>query len=100
MNINEHNRLTDEIIGEAALLLLQERGPINTQTLIAKLRTMEDDELDGERKNAISQVIIQLTSGQFGISDRNAQNDGNEPMRDNVVSLFGNEQSVGGTKKH
>lgn len=100
MNIKEHDRLMDEIIGEAALHLLQERGPINTQTLIAKLLTMEASESENDRRKAISQVISQLTTGHFGIPDQGGFSESSEPERDNVYSLFGGEKNASGSKKH
>lgn len=54
MNRSEKDQLTDEIIGEAVLSLLREKGPINMRVLIARLRSMETSESDPGRREAIA----------------------------------------------
>lgn len=100
MNKIEHDSLTDEIIGEAALSLLQERGPINTQTLIARLRAMEAKESDSQRRMMIAKITAQLTESNPASDNHGQPGNAAEPDRDNVYSIFGNGQKLGASKKH
>ena len=41
MNRSDAERLTDQLIGEAVLSLLKERGPLTTDSLVQRLRKMQ-----------------------------------------------------------
>lgn len=99
MNRSEKDQLTDEIIGEAVLSLLREKGPINMRVLIARLRSMETSESDPQRREAIARVITEISSTTVS-ERRNGAHERKEWNGDNVRSLFGDSQSPDGTKKH
>lgn len=64
------------------------------QMLITRLRDMEANESDVQKKKAIAQSTSELT-GYIQAINGNIQ-----PMGDNVYSLFGDEGNSGKTKKH
>ena len=96
MNRREHQTLIDEIIGEAALTLLQRSGPVTTQALLDELHIMQqqasDDAQAAAIRTAIDEVRSSMTAGQ---KRRGEQSD-----RDNVHPLFGHNSQGGGSRKH
>ena len=75
MNSSDADRLIDQLIGEAALSLLKERGPVTTEGLVQRLRNMQAYETDPQRRETLARV----------------QREGSlKNNRDNVVPLFGN----------
>ncbi|EKY3120239.1 hypothetical protein SMY46_003701 [Cronobacter turicensis] len=101
MNRSEKDQLTDEIIGEAVLSLLREKGPINMRVLIARLRSMETSESDPQRREAIARVIVEITATTVsGRRNGARERKGKEWNGDNVHSLFGESQSPDNSKKH
>lgn len=99
MNRSEIEQLTDELIGEAVLSLLREKGPVTLKALIARLKVMEVSEPEGQRREAIAQVIAQISNKTMP-GRRNPTREHNEWDRDNVHSLFGDKQPSGASKKH
>ncbi|AHB72552.1 hypothetical protein SMZ82_003940 [Cronobacter malonaticus] len=99
MNRSEKDQLTDEIIGEAVLSLLREKGPINMRVLIARLRSMETSESDPHRREAIARVIAEISATTVS-GRRNGTRERKEWSGDNVHSLFGESASPDGSKKH
>lgn len=101
----EPEQLTDELLGEAVLFLLKDNMPINTRTLIAKLRAMEENEPDDKRRQSIGRVISQV-SRMIASGRRKAFREPNEAdgeirnNRDNVYSLFENSPQSETRKKH
>ena len=53
-------QLTDELIGEAVLLLLKRKAPVNSMALLSQLRAMQETEIDARRRTAFQQVIARL----------------------------------------
>lgn len=95
MKMSKHQKSIDEIIGEAALTLLQRSGPVNTHALMAELQNMQMQATDEEYCTAISMALKEVrTSISLGQQQRN------EPEKDNVHPLFGNDQSSGNSRKH
>lgn len=92
-------QLTDELIGEAVLSLLKEKGPINMQALIMRLRAMEARERDAQRREAITRVIAEISNTMVS-KRRNGVRERKDWDRDNVHSLFGESQQAGSSKKH
>ena len=89
MNRSEHQTLIDEIIGEAALTLLQRSGPVTTRALLDELHIMQqasDDAQAAAIRTAIDEVRSSMTAGQ---KRRGEQSD-----RDNVHPLFGHNGQV------
>ncbi|MCM5699057.1 hypothetical protein [Leclercia sp. LTM14] len=62
MNRSDHERLTDELIGEATLSLLKDNGPISMKLLLERLQQMLSIERDGQRRNVLSQIILEIST--------------------------------------
>ncbi|EPC5231206.1 MULTISPECIES: hypothetical protein [Klebsiella] len=60
MNSSETEEITDEIIGEAVLALLNTNRPITTPTLLVRLRLMQATESDRQRRKVIAAVIEEI----------------------------------------
>ena len=96
MNSSDADRLIDQLIGEAVLSLLRERGPVTTEGLIQRLRSMKAHEKDPQRRETLARVIAEIGSNdpafkrrrtaQGRITREGPLNDN----RDNVVPLLGN----------
>ena len=104
MNRSDHERLTDELIGEATLSLLKENGPISMKLLLQRLQQMLSAERDGQRRNVLSQVILEISSDGKGGSRREPKSEQQDWDTDgrnnsNVYPLFGNSQQAN-SKKH
>ncbi|TXU06473.1 hypothetical protein D4N07_08190 [Enterobacter hormaechei] len=95
MNSSDADRLIDQLIGEAALSLLKERGPVTTKGLVEHLRNMEAYETDPQRRETLARVIAEISSGTVALKSRRTaqgriQREGSlKNNRDNVVPLFG-----------
>ncbi|MEG1212012.1 MAG: hypothetical protein RSE29_12915 [Leclercia sp.] len=105
MNRSVNERLTDELIGEATLSLLQENGPISIKALLDRLRSMMSTERDSVRRDALTQIIAEISSDSIGAPARKTNSD--EPAGDqdglnssNVFPLFGDSQQSRSSKKH
>lgn len=106
MNSSDVDRLTDEIIGEAVLSLLKERGPVTTSALVQRLRDMQKHEKDPRRREAIAGVIADIGERNVPFKRRRTAQGRSEregSLRthvDNVVPLFGNGKPVDPKKIH
>lgn len=60
MHRTKSEKLKDDLIGEAVLLILKDKGPINFQSLAMKLRNMAITERDSERRSALSAAIVEI----------------------------------------
>ncbi|SMG60546.1 hypothetical protein [Cedecea sp. NFIX57] len=60
MKRSEDEQLTDEIIGEAALSLLNSASAINTRALIARLEAMLISEQTPRRRRVLQNVIAEI----------------------------------------
>ena len=95
MNRSDAERLTDQLIGEAVLSLLKERGPLTTDSLVQRLRKMQVREKDPRRRETLAKVIAEIGSNSFPLKRRRTAQ--GRPIRegslndnrDNVVPLFG-----------
>lgn len=96
MNSSDADRLIDQLIGEAVLSLLKERGPVTTECLLQRLRAMKLHEKDPRRRETLAELITEISSNSNAfIRRRTAQGRTNREgslnnNRDNVVPLFGN----------
>lgn len=96
MNSSNADRLIDQLIGEAVLSLLKERGPVTTEGLLQRLRVMEVHEQDPWRRETLAVLIAEISSNSNAfIRRRTAQGRTNREgslneNRNNVVPLFGN----------
>ncbi|MGK9174920.1 hypothetical protein KXR87_17140 [Yokenella regensburgei] len=103
MKSSEHEQLTDELIGEAVLSLLQDNGPINTLSLIARLQTMKSNERERQRQEMLSRLIDEISHSHItpaGEEEGVKQHEWNGDSGDNVYPLFGDRQRQGRSKKH
>ncbi|MGP3591699.1 hypothetical protein [Vagococcus sp. WN89Y] len=102
MNSSDIEQLTDELIGVAVLSLLRDNSPISTRALITRLRSMEANEPDSQRRKLLGQVIAEISNDNLSSLRRDAgskRNEWNEEGGDNVYQLFGKKQPES-TKKH
>ena len=106
MNSSDADRLIDQLIGEAALSLLKERGPVTTEGLVQRLRNMQACETDPQRRETLARVIAEISSGTVAFKGRSTaqgriQREGSlKNNRDNVVPLFGNGKPSDPKKMH
>lgn len=96
MNRSEHQKIIDEIIGEAALALLQRTGPVNTQALMDQLMLMKQQSSNDEQRAAITGAITEVRNSISAGKKRREE----QPQRDNVLQLFGNNEQSGNNRKH
>ncbi|HDR2468410.1 hypothetical protein [Enterobacter roggenkampii] len=95
MNRSNANRLIDQLIGEAVLSLLKERGPVTTEGLLQRLRVMKEHEKDPQRRETLAMVIAEIGSNSIAFTRRRtaqgrSKREGSlNDNRDNVVPLFG-----------
>lgn len=102
MNSSDIEQLTDELIGVAVLSLLKENSPISTRALVTRLRSMEANEPDIQRRTLLGRVIAEINNNNLASLRREAgskRNEWNEEGRDNVFQLFGRKPQ-GSAKKH
>jgi len=96
MNSSDADRLIDQLIGEAVLSLLKERGPVTTDALIRRLRNMKAREKDPQRRETLAMVIADIGSNNIAFKrhstaqGRTVREGSLKHKRDNVVPLFGN----------
>jgi hypothetical protein len=96
MNRIEHQKLIDEIIGEATLALLLQAGPVNTQALIDQLMLMKERSTDDNQRDAVTAAITDVRNSISAGKKRREE----PPQRDNVLQLFGNNEQSGSNRKH
>lgn len=104
MNRSDHERLTDELIGEATLFLLKDNGPISMKRLLERLNQMLKAEQDNERRNALAHIILDISSESTGVPGQNTRSEQQTWDKDgrngsNVYPLFGDSQRAN-SKKH
>lgn len=75
MNSSDADRLIDQLIGEAALSLLKERGPVTTEGLVQRLRNMQACETDPQRRETLARVIAEISSGTVAFKGRKPHKD-------------------------
>ncbi|HDR2705902.1 TPA: hypothetical protein QCJ50_000122 [Enterobacter mori] len=106
MNSSDADRLIDQLIGEAVLSLLRERGPVTTEGLIQRLRSMKAHEKDPQRRETLARVIAEIGSNDLAFKRRRTahgrpKREGSlKESRDNVVPLLGNGKPTDPKKIH
>ncbi|AUJ81927.1 hypothetical protein CWI88_13085 [Enterobacter cancerogenus] len=96
MNSSDVDKLIDQLIGEAVLSLLKERGPVTTEALLQRLQRMKAHEKNPQRRETLAKVIAEMVETTIPFKRRRAaQGRSNREgslkyNRDNVVPLFGN----------
>jgi len=106
MNRSNADRLIDQLIGEAVLCLLKERGPVTTEGLLQRLRVMKEHEKDPQRRETLAVVIADIGSNTLAFKrhstaqGRTVREGTLKHNRDNVVPLFGNGKPSDPSKIH
>ncbi|MEH0885545.1 hypothetical protein [Enterobacter sp. UNJFSC 003] len=96
MNNGDVDKLIDQLIGEAALSLLKERGPVTTDSVVQRLRNMKAHEKDPQRRETLAVVIAEIGSNDTAFTRRSTAQGRTireGPLKhdkDNVVPLLGN----------
>lgn len=102
MKRSETEQLTDELIGMAVLSLLNDNSPINTKALVRRLRSLEANEPDRQRRRTLGLIIAEINNNNLASMRRDTgsqRHAWDEENRDNVYQLFG-EKPPASTKKH
>lgn len=60
MNRSDIEKLTDELIGQAVLLLLKRKAPVNSMALLTELRSLLAIETDARRRDAFTTAIADI----------------------------------------
>lgn len=60
MKRSDIERLTDELIGQAVLLLLKRKAPVNSMALLTQLRSLQAVETNAVRRRAFTSVITDI----------------------------------------
>lgn len=60
MNRSDIEQLTDELIGQAVLMLLKRKAAVNSMALLTQLRVMQDIEVDPRRRDVFPLIIAYL----------------------------------------
>lgn len=60
MKRSDIEKLTDELIGQAVLLLLKRKAPVNSMALLAELRSLQAIETDASRRRVFTSVIADI----------------------------------------
>lgn len=93
MHRTKLERLKDDIIGEAVLLILKDNGPVNFASLAARLKIMACYEHDSERQVALAAASMEI---ELRISER----DRNRTREMSGFNATGNEQVMLGHGMH
>lgn len=97
MKRSETEQLTDELIGEAVLSLLADNSPINKQSLIARLRSIEASESDRQRRDILATIITEISNSA---GHNKTTHEPSQWGGDNVHQLFGANQRSDKRKNH
>lgn len=86
---SKQDKLTETLLGEAIMSLLQENAALNGATLAYRLRAMMDNETQPDRKNALMFALAEVNA-HFSSARRSAK------AEQSSFSVF----PVKGFKKH
>lgn len=92
-------KLKDDLIGEAVLLILKEKGAINFRTLAVKLKIMASTEQDAERRSALSVAVVEIEQRIETNAGEHSQLRGNYNI-DYMHRLFKRSDNHNTIKKH
>jgi probable RcsB/C two-component-system connector len=99
MQRREREQLTDELLGEAVLALLKEKGPISIKILIGRLKHMARTEQDSVRREALKEIITEISAHPVASDLKKSEFTAQQPTN-NVYSLFSHTRAVSSGKKH
>lgn len=94
---SDEEKLTDHVIGEAVLGLLNDNARISSASLIARLDVMAGSETDERRKQAIKAAISEV---RRGIPARRSKRPLTGRDNDSRSARFDADAPPAGTKKH
>ncbi|MBB1200991.1 hypothetical protein EGM70_11880 [Enterobacteriaceae bacterium 89] len=99
MNKRDIEQLTDELIGEAVLLLLRRKVPVNSMALLSQLRAMQEAEIDARRRSVFPTIIAYIEALMVGEGKPRRETESTE-QTDLVKMLSGVGQQPGKGKIH
>ncbi|MCU6668724.1 hypothetical protein M8013_08180 [Enterobacteriaceae bacterium H4N4] len=99
MHRTKNEKLKDDLIGEAVLLILKNNGPINFKALASKLRAMAMGESDPERQAALAAAVAEIEQRNAGSANNPAETRGNYSI-DNMHHLMTKNSQPRADKKH
>jgi hypothetical protein len=99
MNRRDIEQLTDELIGEAVLLLLKRKAPVTSMALLSQLRAMQEAEIDARRRGAFPLIIAYIEALTADSKERQSETERND-QKDRVQALSGYGQQPGKGKIH
>ncbi|MCU6664295.1 MAG: hypothetical protein ACRDD5_05310 [Silvania sp.] len=99
MHRTKPEKLKDDLIGEAVLLILKNNGPINFKALASKLRAMALSESDPERQTALAAAVAEIEQRTSGHASNHAEIRGNYSI-DNMHHLMTKNSQQRADKKH
>ena len=97
MNRTDFEKLKDDVIGEAVLSILKEKGPMNFLSLTNKLRSMAATEIVHKRYDAlisaINEIHIKATGNTFKthvLFDKNSDGSIKSLLKEEIYRYTGN----------
>ncbi|WP_276852513.1 hypothetical protein [Enterobacter oligotrophicus] len=99
MHRTKFERLKDDLIGEAVLLILKEHGPITFTSLANRLHMMANIESNHERKNALIAAEDEVRQRIAGVPHDRGSVIGDYNVG-RIRSLFKKETLIPPDKKH
>ncbi|WP_333849484.1 hypothetical protein [Leclercia sp.] len=99
MHRTRFEKLKDDLIGEAVLLILKDKGPINFRSLAIKLKKMASTEFDSERRNALSAAIVEIEQRVKASAGEHSDVRGNYNI-ENMHRLIARDEPFRSVKKH
>lgn len=101
MNRSDEEKLSDELTGEAVLSLLKENGPITTEALIARLKTMAAAESDARKKQILVDIIREIVSKRPPVNQQVRPQTGSTTQHnDTMYAPDGHARPSGARKLH
>ncbi|KJV30210.1 hypothetical protein VH86_07595 [Pantoea sp. BL1] len=96
MNRSDDERLTDIVMGDAVLQLLQKAGPVTNSALLDKLRFMASMESNSTRQKALQRAMAEV------MNNMQSSNTEGVTLKDtnNVTHIFRNRDNTGKDTQH
>lgn len=99
MDRSDIEQLTDELIGQAVLMLLKRKAAVNSMALVTQLRVMQENEMDARRREAFP-LIIAYIEAVMADKAKSVSTSRNSGHMDTVRSLSGTTLKPGKGKIH
>lgn len=98
MTGSDADKLIDQLIGEAVLALLQERGPLTSASLVQRLREMKARDKDPRRREILARAIAE-TADSISALQRHKTAQGRSTREGTLLNRKGNALSSAGSGK-